>query len=392
MATALLASACHAPRIVARDTKKAVRVCFLIDSLSRAGTETQLVALVRRLDRSRVEPTLCLLRDKPDQPHPLEPEECRVLRLGVRSFHQPTLLPRMARFIRFLRQERIDVLQVYFPDSTWFGVPCAWLARVPHIVRTRNNLGYSQTSWGRRLGRLCNRFVHQTIANCEACRQSLLADEGPSPESVIVLENGVDLARFLEVPPGEARTGSPRVGMVGNLRPIKNPGLLVRAAADVRRSHPGTTFTIAGEGQLRPFLHQQIRALGLSDCIRLPGSTADIPNFLTNLDVAVLCSRSEGMSNAVLEYMAAGRPIVATAVGGNVELIEDNVTGLLVPSDDARALASAIQQLLTDRAFAARLGAAARRRAFERYSREAMVRRFEEFYESLAVSGSPLAG
>src|SRR5262249_45057347 len=97
-------------------------------------------------------------------------------------------------------------------------------------------------------------------------------------------------------------------------------------------------------------------------------------------------SRSEGMSNAVLEYMAAGRPIVATAVGGNVELINDGVTGLLVPSDDTRALASGIARLLTDRALAARLGAAARRRAIERYGREAMVRRFEGFYESLAVS------
>jgi glycosyltransferase involved in cell wall biosynthesis len=292
----------------------------------------------------------------------------------------------MARFIRFLRRERIDVLQVYFSDSTYFGVLCGWLARVRHILRTRNNLGYSLTPWGRRLGRLCNRVVNCTIANCEACRQSLLADEGPAPESVMVMENGVDLARFLEVPPVEMRTGPPRVGMVGNLRPVKNPELLVRAAAEVCRSHPETTFAIAGEGELRPILHQQIRTLSLGDRFHLPGATADVPGFLAKLDVGVLCSRSEGMSNAVLEYMAAGRPIVATAVGGNVELIDDGETGLLVPPDDSRAFASAIVRVLKDRALAARLGAAARRRAIERHSREAMVRRFEEFYESLAVS------
>jgi glycosyltransferase involved in cell wall biosynthesis len=388
LATALLTAACHSPRTAAVATKRPVRVCFLIDSLSRAGTETQLVALVRGLDRSRVEPTLCLLRDKPEQANLLEPEDCRVLRLGVYSFRQPTLPLRMARFVRFLRRERIDALQVHFPDSTYFGVLCGWLARVPAIIRTRNNLGYSLTPWGRRLGRLCNRVVYRTIANCVACRTSLLADEGPSPESVIVLENGVDLARFLEVPRVEERTGPPRVGMVGNLRPVKNPGLLVRAAAEVCRLQPRTTFAIAGEGNLRPILAQQIRQLGLSYRFQLAGARADVPGFLADLDVAVLCSRSEGMSNAALEYMAAGRPIVATAVGGNVELIDDGVTGLLVPSDNAGALASAIQRLLTDRSFAARLGAAARRRAIERFSREAMVRRFENFYESLPGSRS----
>jgi glycosyltransferase involved in cell wall biosynthesis len=363
-----------------------LRVCFLIDSLSRAGTETQLIALIRHLDRSRVEPFLCLLRDKPDRPSPLEPEDCPVLRLGVRSFRQPTLPLRMLRLARFLRRERIDVLQLYFPDSTYFGVLTGWLARVPHLVRTRNNLGYALTPWACRLGRLCNRVISRTIANCEACRQSLLADEGPPPESVVVLEGGVDLSRFLGLPAVNERTGPRRVGMVGNLRPIKEPELLVRAAAIVCAAHPDVTFHIAGEGELRPYLEKQVRALRLEGRFFLAGATADVPGFLGNLDVAVLCSRSEGLSNAVLEYMAAGRPIVVTAVGGNVELIEDGVTGLLAPPGDVSSLALAISRLLEDRRLAARLSAAARRRAVERYSHEARVRRFEDFYVELLAN------
>jgi glycosyltransferase involved in cell wall biosynthesis len=363
-----------------------VRVCFLIDSLSRAGTETQLVALIRHLDRSRVEPFLCLLRDQPDEPHPLEPGCCPVLRLGIRSFRQFTTPLRAVRFARFLRRHDIDILQLYFPDSTYFGALTGWLAGVPHIIRTRNNLGYATPRWGRRLGQLCNRIVSRTIANCEACRESLLADEGPSPDSVVVLENGVDLSRFLDLPAVSERCGPRRVGMVGNLRPVKEPGLLLRAAARLCAAHPDLSFHIAGEGELRQDLERLVRELGLEGRFLLPGATADVPGFLARLDVAVLCSRSEGMSNAVLEYMAAGRPIVATAVGGNVELLTDGVTGLLVPPSEATSLATAIDCLLGDRALASRLGEAARRRARQRYSREAMVRRFEEFYASLVIS------
>jgi glycosyltransferase involved in cell wall biosynthesis len=122
---------------------------------------------------------------------------------------------------------------------------------------------------------------------------------------------------------------------------------------------------------------------GLAGRFSLAGAVRDVPAFLAGVDVAVLSSRAEGMSNAVLEYMAAGRAVVATAVGANVELIEDGVHGLLVPPGDAGRLAQAVDGLLRDPARAARLGAAARRRARERYGREAMVRRFEAFYEEL---------
>ena len=113
-----------------------------------------------------------------------------------------------------------------------------------------------------------------------------------------------------------------------------------------------------------------------------------MPGFLAELDVAVLCSRAEGMPNAVLEYMAAGRPVVATAVGAVPELIEDGTHGLLVPPGDPGALARAIARLLADPGLARRLGEAARWRARERYGREAMVRRFEDFYAGLLTEAA----
>ena len=367
-----------------------VRVCFLIDELSRAGTETQLVALIRRLDRRRVAPYLCLLRGQSARSRALEPDGCPVLRLDVGSLCGPAALRDAFRLARFLRRERIDVLQVYFRDSTFFGVLVGRLAGVPCLVRTRNNLGYSLTALDRRLGRLCNRLTDYTIANCAACRDAALADEGPPRKAMVVLENGVDLARFAGVTTIKALPRSPRVGVTANLRPVKGLDVFVRAAAEVARSHPRAVFRVGGEGELRPALEGLARDLGLGERFELAGAVADVPAFLAGLEVCVLCSRSEGMSNAVLEYMAAGRPVVATAVGATPELIEDGRHGLLVPPEDAAALAAAVRRLLDDPGLAVRLAGAARRRARECYSRERMVERFMAFYES-CVPRRPLA-
>jgi glycosyltransferase involved in cell wall biosynthesis len=362
-----------------------VRVCFLIDELAAAGTETQLLALIRRLDRRRVLPYLVLLRGDRPASRALEPDCCPVLRLGVGSLRSPFTLVRAVRFARFLRRERIDVVQAYFHDSSYFGVPAARLAGVPHRLRTRNNIGHWVRPLHRLLGRALNRWTTGSITNCEAARRSLLADERPRPETVVVLENGVDLERFLALPPPAPVAGRVTVGAVANLRPVKGLDVLVRAAAWLSHKHPQVTFRVAGEGEQRGELEAAVRAAGLAGRFELPGATADVPGFLAGLDVAVLPSRAEGMSNALLEYMAAGRPVVATAVGATPDVVVDGEHGLLVPPGDEAALAAALARLLGEPGLAGRLAAAARRRACERYSREAMVRRFEDYYVSLAA-------
>lgn len=362
-------------------TGRPIRVCYLIDGLARAGTESQLLALIRSLDRSRVEPFLCLLGGEDDESRALEPEECPVLRLGVRSLHRPSSAARAFQLARFLRARQIDLLQVYFPDSICFGIPVARLAGVRRVVRCRNNLGYSLTRAHRWIGRLYNPLIDATVTNCEAGRQAIVEGEGIPSASVTIIENGVDLARYPDRAPGDPT--SRRVGMVANLRPVKEPETFLRAARIVASRHADVEFQIAGEGERRPALERQIDELALRGRCTLAGAVADVPGFLTSLDVAVLCSRSEGQSNALLEYMAAGRPIVATAVGGNRELIEPDVTGLLVPPGSPEALADAINQLLEDPARAAQLGAAARARVRECYSQEARARRFEAFYARL---------
>ena len=370
-----------------------VRVCFVIDALSVAGTETQLLQLIRGLDRSRVVPLLCLLDGGNETSRRMEPSDCEVIRLGIRSLCRPATLLGAWRFARFLRTHKADVVQMHFPDSTYFAAPIARLAGMRHVLRTRRDLGFWMKPVDRWLGHAYNYLVTATVANCEACRQAVIAQEGAAAGSVMVMENGIDLERLEAIAaPPRPDDGRPwTIGMVANLRPVKGPDVFIRAAGMVAARLPNVRFRIGGVGDQEP-AWRWIREQGLEDRFELPGGVADVPGFLAELDVAAITSHSEGLSNSVLEYMAAARPIVATAVGGNSELIEDGIHGLLVPPGNPEAVAGAIVRLLANPHFAAMLAAAARQRVRHRYSREAMVRRYENFYEGLVSDTEPVEG
>lgn len=314
-----------------------------------------------------------------------------MLRLDVRSLHHPATLAKGLRFARFLRKERIDVVQVYFPDSTNFGVTAARLAGVRAVVRTRFNLGYWMTRIDHWLGRLHSLLVDATVTNCTVCRDAVVTGEWADPDSVHVIENGVDLAPFARLPAPVFDADGPRprrVGLVANLRPVKEPHLFVEAARHVAEEHPDVEFHLAGEGELRPHLENLIAELHLEQRVVLRGRVKDIPRFLASVDLAVLCSRSEGASNAILEYMAAGRAVVATAVGGTPHLLEDGVHGLLVPPGDAPALAAALVRLLDEPPLAARLAAAARQRVRDRHDARLRAGRYEALYDKLLAEAS----
>lgn len=361
-----------------------VRVCFMIDRLSRAGTETQLVALIRELDRSQVRPSLVLLDGEDDLSRALEPADCPVIRLGVRKLFSASAVKAVRRLRAFWREQKPDVLQVYFLDGAYLGAPLAKLCGVKKVLRVRNNLGYWLTARHRLLGRLVRPFVDATLTNTEQGREQLVARDGLRPEGVLVLENGVDTSRFRRFMLPDTSKKLVRVGCVANLRAVKNIDGLMRAAKLALEKFPNLVFEVAGDGEERESLERLHAELGLGDRFVLRGSVSDAAAFLRSVDVAVLPSHSEGMANALLEYMAAGRAVIATDVGANAKLLQDGKCGRLVPPGDAEALVSALGELLANPLRAAGLGAAARRRAESDFSRDAMRRRFESFYRKLA--------
>jgi len=364
-----------------------LHVCFMIDKLASAGIELQLLLLIKRLDRSRVIPCLCFLNGTDEQTRALEPADCPVIRLGIHHLCRTSSVLAALRLASFFRRERIDVLHPLFLDSFFFGAPVSKMVGVPCLAGFRvDTANWNMIPMHRWTNRLLRKLTDGTVVNCEACRRTVIADWRLPVETVTIIPNGVDLSRFVALPEksfSKNESAPKRVGVVANLRPVKNLGLFIRAASRLAASHPGLQFDIAGEGACRGELQSLIDSLGLHDCVTLRGTVSDIPAFLQTLDVAVLCSLSEGSPNAIMEYMAAGLPTVVSDVGGIRELIDHEVTGLLVPPNDEERLAGAIDRLLRDRALAEGFGTMARKRAFAEYGVEAQARRYEEFYSRI---------
>ncbi|MEX0725815.1 MAG: glycosyltransferase [Planctomycetaceae bacterium] len=363
-----------------------IRVCYLIDNLNHGGTELRLLRLIQSHDRHLVEPSLSLLDGTTSASLELKPATCDVRSWEIHNVRSISTTRKIFEMARYLRQKRIDVLQLYFRDSMLVGVPAAYLAGVPHVVMNAFNLGYWMTGFDRWLYRRFAPFVDGMIVNCHAVRDALIAQVNWPREKITVIENGIDLAAFSHLtswtPPVSA-TATRQIGMVGNLRAVKDPVTLLKAAAIVNSRHPHARFTIAGEGELRPELERLRSDLGLDGVVDLPGAIADIPAFLATLDIAVLCSQTEGMSNAVIEYMAAGRPIIVTDVGGNPELIEHNQSGLLIRPNSPAELAVSIERLLENPAFGARMASTAQAEALRRFNLHSMTRRYENYYATM---------
>jgi glycosyltransferase involved in cell wall biosynthesis len=283
------------------------------------------------------------------------------------------------------RTNRPDLVVTYFLDSTYFAVPVARWAGVRQVVRVINNLGYWDSPKHRLLGRLVRPGIDWLLTNSVEGRTALARRTGFPESRIQVIENGVDLDRF---PKTRFPKGRPiHIGCVANLRPVKNIDGLMRVAARLIADHPGIVFSVAGDGPERLALEQLQSALNLEQRFILRGSTSDIPEYLSMLDLFVLPSHSEGMSNALLEAMAAGLPIVATEVGANRRVLGEG--GFLVPPGSDDALVNAIRRLIADPERGHLLGRAARSRVESEFSRTAMLARFAAFFEQI-VGESPV--
>jgi glycosyltransferase involved in cell wall biosynthesis len=284
-----------------------------------------------------------------------------------------------------------DVIQTYGFYSNLPGLLAGWLARVPIRVAGRRELAQYLSPAQRAADRWVRRLAHRVVVNSEVVREQLIRGEGVKPDKVVVIRNGLDLAVWHPTDHLRDSAGDPVVGMVGHFREQKDHPTFLRAAREILRDVPSVRFHLVGSGVREGVARESAQRLGIAAQVDFLGSLEGeaLRAAVSRFRISVLSSKdNEGLPNAVLEAMGAGLPVVATAVGGTPELIDDGLTGFLVPPGDAAALAERVVRLLKEPDVARAMGARARQKVEGGFSVERMVVHFLSLYRDLLTERS----
>ncbi|MDH4099355.1 MAG: glycosyltransferase [Nitrospirota bacterium] len=369
-----------------------IKVAFVIDTIESptAGTEKQLLLLIENLDRREFSPVLCVLYSSDWLSS--EFRSCPLYVIGARSFKTPGMYASIFRFRNFLKKEGVSIVQTHFRDSNIVGILAARLAGIKAVISSRRNQGYWYTPTEIRLLKILNRWVSLFVANAESTKEWAVRTESIPREKIEVIYNGLDLDKFRSLISDAKKRSreclninpvAPVVGIVANLRPVKGVDVFLRAAALVKKDLPGAIFVSIGDGGERSKLEALSEELGIADSVRFLGKRLDIASILPAFDVAVLSSRSESFSNAVVEYMAAGLPVVCTDVGGCREAVGDGINGFVVPVGDYAAMGASIATILKD-GLQGEMGTISRKRANDLFGLDSMISKFERMFDRLA--------
>ena len=356
----------------------------------RAGAEEVAVGLFRGLDPERFRTYLICPPPLLEAFGEAEPNE-RVLGLDLQN---PWQFPQNREFMRFLRKERIDILNAHMTRAAMATVPLARWARVPVVVQTshgregwRQSRGPMQYWVDRRLAAMTD----ITIAVSEATKRYLVTEKKLTPEKIVVIPNGRNM-NGAPLDPSAAQKLRDELGIgqdhavlgvFGRLEPQKGHRFFLEAMPAIAAHAGPATALLVGDGSLRPALEEQTRALGLTGRIIFTGHRHDALQIMAACDLIVLPSLYEGMPLVPIEAASLGKAVVATAVDGTREVIEDGVTGLLVPHSSPSQTAEAVTRLILNPDLRRTLGENARKRAQEHFSQERHLRETAACYELL---------
>jgi glycosyltransferase involved in cell wall biosynthesis len=357
-------------------------VLLMSHSLDAGGSERQLTEIARNLDRSRFTPHVACFRDGGMRIDELRRAGVPVLPLAISSFRSLGALRAVGVLGRYVRQNGIQLLHTFDPPSTLWGVPAGRLLRVPVVLSSQRGARSLRSHVKRRLARLTDRLADGIVVNSLAVRDSLIREDGVPSIRIHLCYNGIDLDRFHARRPPPPPEGPLVVAFIGVLRREKGLGTLLEAVARLRLSEREIRLRLIGWGPEGDSLKQQSRALGIDHICSFDPAAGNVEEVLRNVDVFVLPSLSESFSNSLMEAMSCGCAVVASRVGGNSELVEHGVTGLLFPTGDSAGLAAALQTLIADPRLRERLGRGAAESIRARFGAAQSVAVVERTYSS----------
>jgi sugar transferase (PEP-CTERM/EpsH1 system associated) len=349
--------------------------------------ENGLVNLVNRMPADRYRHAIVSLTDSTSFADRIAREDVEVVSLGKKSGQDLGLHGRLFRTFRRLRPAIVHTRNL----ATVEAVASAAAAFVPHRVHGEHGRDVQDPDGTRRkyrwLRRALSPWVDRFIAVSRELETYLVSDVGLAREKVVRITNGVDVERFRPVE--ERREGPVVVGSVTRMQEVKDPLTLARAFVKLLKRGVEARLVLVGDGALLEEVRWILDQGNASGHVTFAGSREDVPELLRSFDVFALSSRVEGISNTILEAMATGLPVVATRVGGNEELVEDGVTGTLVPPRDPEALAYALARYVGSARLRREEGLRARSRAEQEFGLDGMVARYLGVYDGLLAKGRP---
>lgn len=379
------------PRGITRSKDARIRVLHVLVGLTIGGAESLLADLLPLLDPERYEVAVCSLKGWGPIGDRLAARGVEVVALGGRGRFDLRVITRLASLIR---ERRFDIVHSHLFLANLVSRVTGRALRVPALISSQHDTEVWMR-WYHLLAERASARLADHVTGCSgAVRDYAIERMGASAGRASILYNGIDLDRFGSPPDRMVRRekwGIPRdapvAGVVGRLDlPKKGQDLFLEAASEVAASLPEAFFVIVGEGPSRAELERIASRGGLAERVVFDSTEHSVPEVLAAFDLAVLPSRWEGFGIVLLEAMASRKAVVASAVGGVLEIVEDGVTGLLVPPDDASALARAMHGLLCDRDRCDIMGEQGRRRVEARFSIEATGAQLERLYRSLIDS------
>lgn len=363
-----------------------LKVIHLIHQLGTGGAENGLINLVNNLDTSFFEPFICAFQGGGLQTEKVDRSRVELYELSKKDGNDPSF---PFHLWRLFKKCRPDIVHTHSWGTLLEGFIAAKMAMIPIVIHGEHgtiqskpfNIFLQRFFWGK---------VDHLLSVSNVHANKLAKVIGIQNSKITVIKNGVDTNLFLQGRSKILRASfglepfDVVIGTVGRLVPVKDQASMIYAFSKLSAELPNAKLLIVGDGPLRDELQNLSRTLGVSSKVVFLGRRSDIPDIIRLMDIFVLSSISEGMSNTILEAMSASLPVVATAVGGNTELIVSEKTGLLFPEGDIQKFTDALKEMIINRKRAKDMGVAGRVRVEKEFSLKVMVRNYEDLYKAVA--------